>query len=211
MQPCWDAYFARVLSTPSRGEFESAFHDRREFHCPLCKSLSNMLIPHYQPIESLDAFKCREIDLKTNNFESINENGAESETLHKKPKLDVKNELLDIIKWKQNNGIFFNSMSEESKEYCLNGQLQSQLEVDTELNTVNDINSIHIFSDMLCEAAITPKHDSSQTQLPEFQAHEAYSSFAYTLQCLEVATRECFQFPKVGQGIDANSYTSYIG
>jgi hypothetical protein len=191
------------------------------------------LIPHYKPIESLDAFKSQEVELFSSSPSSSSSSSSsslaptssssEEQNKNKMTKLDG---LSDIIEWKQNHGICFDS-NELNLAYSLQQPLRKVVENNSEnqqqqpydrvvfsdqdmMCSSNDLSSIHIFKDMLCEAAVTDT-DKFFTKLPQFQAHVAYSSLAYTLQCLEVATREAFQFPKVGQGCDADCLLSYMG
>lgn len=52
-QDCWDSFYASVLQELFSEERFDGRHaidvNRREFLCPLCKSLSNILIPHIPP------------------------------------------------------------------------------------------------------------------------------------------------------------------
>jgi len=234
--PCWDAYFARVLSTPSRGEFESAFHDRREFHCPLCKSLSNLLIPHYKPIDEEEGGTLNEETSSTSSSPSskvIRDNEGNENSITKFPKIDSSTSsnapsslnssspLFDLIEWKKNNGIFYSNQN-ISYQYCFNDENHSNEKDILQSSSSfiineNDKNVINIFHDMLCETAINHKdlNHIGDVKIKNnnsfFRSHEAYSSFAYTLQCLEISTRDSFQFPKVGVGCDADCLQSYIG
>lgn len=58
-QDCWDSFYANVLQEMISEERVDGRHAidvaRREFLCPLCKSLSNVLVPHIPPDQDVSA------------------------------------------------------------------------------------------------------------------------------------------------------------